>query len=37
VRFVLENPSVTGSTLLVDAGSHLKRRTRDYAFPEDLA
>jgi NAD(P)-dependent dehydrogenase (short-subunit alcohol dehydrogenase family) len=37
VRFVLENPSVTGSTLLVDAGSHLKRRARDYAFPEDLA
>ena len=23
--------------LLVDAGSHLKRRARDYAFPEDLA
>jgi NAD(P)-dependent dehydrogenase (short-subunit alcohol dehydrogenase family) len=35
VRFVLENRSVTGSTLLVDAGSHLMRRTRDYAFPED--
>ena len=34
VRFVLENPSVTGSTVLVDAGSHLVRRTRDYAFPE---
>jgi hypothetical protein len=34
VRFVLENPSVTGSTLLVDAGSHLQRRSRDYAFPE---
>jgi NAD(P)-dependent dehydrogenase (short-subunit alcohol dehydrogenase family) len=34
VRFVLENPSITGSTVLVDAGSHLKRRTRDYAFPE---
>jgi NAD(P)-dependent dehydrogenase (short-subunit alcohol dehydrogenase family) len=34
VRFVLENPSITGSTLLVDAGSHLMRRSRDYAFPE---
>jgi len=37
VRFVLENPSVTGSTVLVDAGSHLMRRSRDYAFPESLA
>jgi NAD(P)-dependent dehydrogenase (short-subunit alcohol dehydrogenase family) len=37
VRFVLENPSVTGSTLLVDAGSHLMRRARDFAFPEDPA
>jgi len=37
VRFVLENPSVTGSTLLVDAGSHLIRRSRDYAFPENQA
>jgi NAD(P)-dependent dehydrogenase (short-subunit alcohol dehydrogenase family) len=34
VRFVLENPSVTGSTVLVDAGSHLVRRSRDYAFAE---
>jgi NAD(P)-dependent dehydrogenase (short-subunit alcohol dehydrogenase family) len=34
VRFVLENPSIAGSTLLVDAGAHLMRRTRDYAFPE---
>jgi len=37
VRFVLDNPSVTGSTLLVDAGSHLMRRSRDYAFPENQA
>lgn len=37
VRFVLENPSVTGSTVLVDAGSHLRRRARDYAFPETPA
>jgi NAD(P)-dependent dehydrogenase (short-subunit alcohol dehydrogenase family) len=34
VRFVLENRSITGSTLLVDAGSHLRRRSRDYAFLE---
>lgn len=32
VRFVLENRSITGSTLLVDAGSHLLPRARDYAF-----
>jgi NAD(P)-dependent dehydrogenase (short-subunit alcohol dehydrogenase family) len=37
VRFVLENPSITGSTLLIDAGAHLMRRTRDYAFPENSA
>lgn len=34
VRFVLENPSITGSTLLVDAGSHLVQRARDFAFTE---
>jgi len=34
VRFVLENPSITGSTLLVDAGSHLVPRERDFAFTE---
>jgi NAD(P)-dependent dehydrogenase (short-subunit alcohol dehydrogenase family) len=32
VRFVLENPSITGSTLLIDAGSHLMPRARDFAF-----
>jgi NAD(P)-dependent dehydrogenase (short-subunit alcohol dehydrogenase family) len=32
VRFLLENPSVTGSTLLVDAGSHLAPAARDFAF-----
>jgi NAD(P)-dependent dehydrogenase (short-subunit alcohol dehydrogenase family) len=37
VRFVLENPSITGSTVLVDAGSHLTRRSRDFAFPESPA
>lgn len=32
VRFLLENPSVTGSTLLVDAGNHLQPAARDFAF-----
>jgi NAD(P)-dependent dehydrogenase (short-subunit alcohol dehydrogenase family) len=32
VRFVLENPAITGSTLLIDAGSHLMPRARDFAF-----
>ncbi len=39
VRFLLENQSVTGSTLLVDAGSHLAPAARDFAFqsPESTA
>lgn len=37
VRFVLENPAVTGSTLLVDAGSHLMPRARDFAFIDSNA
>jgi NAD(P)-dependent dehydrogenase (short-subunit alcohol dehydrogenase family) len=32
VRFLLENPAVTGSTLLVDAGSHLAPAARDFAY-----
>jgi len=32
VRFALENPAITGSTLLIDAGSHLMPRERDFAF-----
>lgn len=32
VRFLLENPSVTGSTVMVDAGHHLVRAERDFAF-----
>lgn len=32
VRFVLDNRALTGSTLLVDAGSHLVPRARDFAF-----
>jgi NAD(P)-dependent dehydrogenase (short-subunit alcohol dehydrogenase family) len=34
VRFALENPAITGSTLLIDAGSHLVRRARDFAFTD---
>ncbi|MDE2454477.1 MAG: SDR family oxidoreductase [Burkholderiales bacterium] len=32
VRFLLESPSVTGSTLLVDAGQHLLPQRRDVVF-----
>jgi NAD(P)-dependent dehydrogenase (short-subunit alcohol dehydrogenase family) len=32
VRLLLETPSITGSTLLVDAGSHLAPAARDFAF-----
>jgi NAD(P)-dependent dehydrogenase (short-subunit alcohol dehydrogenase family) len=32
VRFLLTNGSVTGSTLLVDAGNHLQPQARDFAF-----
>jgi NAD(P)-dependent dehydrogenase (short-subunit alcohol dehydrogenase family) len=32
VRLLLENPAVTGSTLIVDAGSHLAPAARDFAF-----
>ena len=34
VRFALENPAITGSTLLIDAGSHLQPRARDFAFTD---
>jgi len=32
VRFVLENRSMTGSTVMVDAGFHLVRAERDFPF-----
>jgi NAD(P)-dependent dehydrogenase (short-subunit alcohol dehydrogenase family) len=32
VRFLLMNPSITGATLLVDAGNHLQPQPRDFAF-----
>ena len=34
VRFLIETGSITASTLVVDAGSHLVRMTRDFAFVE---
>jgi hypothetical protein len=32
VRFLLQSPSITGTTVLVDAGSHLRPSARDFAF-----
>lgn len=32
VRFALENPSITGTTLLVDGGQHLMRFDRDFSL-----
>jgi len=32
VRFVLESPAITGSTLLVDGGQHLQGQSRDVMF-----
>lgn len=32
VRFLIESPAVTGTTLLVDGGEHLQRRSRDVLF-----
>ena len=32
VRFALENPSITGTTLLVDGGQHLVRFDRDFSM-----
>ncbi len=32
VRFLLESPAITGSTLLVDGGQHLQRQGRDVLF-----
>ena len=36
VRFLLEAPAVTGTTLLVDGGQHLSHQARDVMFlPQD--
>ena len=32
VRFLLESPAITGSTLLVDGGQHLQAQSRDVMF-----
>jgi NAD(P)-dependent dehydrogenase (short-subunit alcohol dehydrogenase family) len=32
VRFMIESPAITGTTLLVDAGSHMVPMARDFSF-----
>ena len=32
VRFLLESPAITGTTLLVDGGQHLQAQSRDVMF-----
>jgi hypothetical protein len=32
LRFILQTPSYTGDTLIVDSGEHLSGRPRDIAF-----
>ena len=32
VRFALENPAITGTTLLVDGGQHLMKFERDFSL-----
>ncbi|HRP30174.1 MAG TPA: short-chain dehydrogenase, partial [Burkholderiaceae bacterium] len=32
VRFLIESPAVTGTTLLVDGGQHLQPQPRDVLF-----
>ena len=32
VRFLIESPAITGTTLLVDGGQHLAAQPRDVAF-----
>ena len=32
VRFLLDSPAITGSTVLVDGGQHLQAQTRDVMF-----
>ena len=35
VRYLIESPAITGTTLLVDGGQHLSRQPRDVAFAAD--
>ena len=32
MRFLLESPAITGTTLLVDGGQHLQAQPRDVMF-----
>jgi NAD(P)-dependent dehydrogenase (short-subunit alcohol dehydrogenase family) len=32
VRFLLQSPAITGTTLLVDGGQHLQAQSRDVMF-----
>ena len=32
VRFLIESPAITGTTLLVDGGQHLQAQARDVMF-----
>ena len=32
VRFLIESPAITGTTLLVDGGQHLRPQPRDVMF-----
>jgi hypothetical protein len=32
VRFLLESPAITGTTLLVDGGQHLQAQPRDVMY-----
>jgi NAD(P)-dependent dehydrogenase (short-subunit alcohol dehydrogenase family) len=32
VRFLIESPAITGTTLLVDGGQHLQAQSRDVLF-----
>jgi NAD(P)-dependent dehydrogenase (short-subunit alcohol dehydrogenase family) len=32
VRFIIESPAITGTTIIVDGGQHLAAQARDVAF-----
>lgn len=34
VQYLLDTPSITGTSIVVDAGSHLTRMSRDFAFSD---
>ena len=37
VRFIIESPAITGTTIVVDGGQHLVAQPRDVAFLTDKA